>query len=296
MTGKYWLPSPSVPASPVRNTLRISLKVRPCLSSTGAVRRMQTRAPASAAGSVAACHSRVTSVSRLPGAVPDVLGQHLVAPLAVERGAVLGQERRLAVRSGDRLRDRCRGPHPAVAQRGAVLLRVRVSGQGRAGQAGHHVGLLDDRLVDLPAHRVPGRLVGRHHLAAHEPDDLVALLREVVTPCRPQEAGRTGQHESHAGEPTDSGQAAVRAARRHNRSIVAVGRLIGPRRRHNRSIAAVGRPMTPDADARGPAVRVGRRALRGLDLAQTSNWPASRRAFTSERNRAASAPSTRRWS
>ena len=40
-----------------------------------------------------------------------------------------------------------------------------------------------------------------------------------------------------------------------------------------------------------PGVAAGQKKLH-----QTSNWPDSSRCFTSERNRAASAPSTRRWS
>ena len=62
--------------------------------------------------------------------------------------------------------------------------------------------------------------------------------------------------------------------------------------------SGVGPPIAPShhPTARARARSVTLRALVRVRRGQTSNWPASRRALTSERKRAASAPSTRRWS
>ena len=98
-------------------------------SITGAVRSTHTRAPASMAGSAAACQSRVTSVMQACAAAVGGLGDRLVAVVAVPADAVAGQERRLAASRRDRL-----GEDAAVVvtrlsrSLRAHRLRVRVAG------------------------------------------------------------------------------------------------------------------------------------------------------------------------
>ena len=58
-----WRPLPMRPPRPDRKSSRSGWSGAARRSITGAVRSTQTRDPAATAGSAAACHSRVTSVS-----------------------------------------------------------------------------------------------------------------------------------------------------------------------------------------------------------------------------------------
>ena len=129
--------------------------------------------------------------------VRRLLGQDDVTPVAVPGDAVLRHQRRLAVGRGDRLGEGAGGRDPAGDEGALVAIGPRPVRQRRPRQAGDHVGVLDDRPVDLAGVRVPARLARGQRLAAHEPHDLVSLTSEVVTPGGAEEAGAAGEHDSH---------------------------------------------------------------------------------------------------
>ena len=99
---------------------------------------------------------------------------------------------------GDRLGERPGGRDPAVGEGALVGLGPGPVRERGAGQVRHHVGVLDDRAVDLAGVRVPVRLARRQRLAADQPDHLVALAGQVVAPRGAEEAGAAGEHELHA--------------------------------------------------------------------------------------------------